>query len=421
MKDLIDNLDDFRASVRSCLALYSGGLDSSWFLDWARCHGVRVVALHVHLGAGVAAAEVGERAARLGAEYRELRLTETFAEHFIAPAIQAGAMYQGAYPVCSSLSRPLMAEAAVKLAREEGLDCVVHTTTFVQNSAARFNNSVRALAPELAIANPLIREAIRREEKRLRLAELGVAVREGVYSIDENIWGRVVECGELDDPGHVVPTHIWKLTAGPAHAPRAFVTLGFEGGTPASLDGEAMPLADIISRLNMAAGTYGVGRFNGLEDTPLGLKNHEVREAPAAAVILSAHAALERAILTQRELRVKAAADLEWTELVTNGLWHSPLREALGALVGSLSRLVSGEVVLELTQGNAFVSAVRAPHALHFWNVAEAVEPLFAGFSYRDYFEVTSLPLRLRSRHWLPSRSPSRAALDEPETVTRPA
>lgn len=402
---LIDNLSEFRQAVESCVVLYSGGLDSSWFLLWARQNGIRATALHVHLGAGEPPMEVAARAANLGAGYRVLKLTETFASDFVAPAIQANALYQGAYPVCSSLSRPLMAEAAVGLSRSESVNCIVHTTTFMQNSAARFNHAVRALAPDVIVANPLIREPILREEKTRQLAAAGVRVRDHIYSIDENIWGRVIECGELDDTANAVPPHVWELTSASASAPAeaTSVALKFTGGLPASLDGQALPLDQLITRLNELGGAYGVGRYNGLEDTPLGLKNHEVREAPGAASILAAHAALERATLTQRELRVKGAADWEWTELITNGFWHSPLREALGALISSLNRFVNGEVVLEFSPNRVFVSAVRSAQALDFWNAGEAAGEWFAGFSYREYFELTALPLRLRARLWQPA------------------
>lgn len=404
--ELIDNLAELCQSTKACVVLYSGGLDSSWFLLWAREQGIRTVAVHVHLNEGEPAPVLAARAAALGADYRALSLTGLFADNFIAPAILANALYQGAYPVCSSLSRPLMAEAALKIAREESIPCVVHTTTFMQNSAARFNNSLRALDPELIIGNPLIRESIEREDKRRRLNDAGINTPEGIYSVDANIWGRVTECGELDDPANVVSASIWRLTStnGNRRSEPASVVVGFERGLPVSLDGRRLPLVEIIIKLNALAGTYGVGRYNGLEDTPFGIKNHEVRESPAATVILTAHAALERAVLTQREIRVKSAADLEWTELVTNGFWHTPLREALSSLIQSLSELVNGEVVVEFGPGQLNVAAVRSSGALHFANVEQINTSLFNRFSYREFFEISALPLRLRASSWQPKK-----------------
>lgn len=407
--ELIDNLPELCQSTKACVVLYSGGLDSSWFLLWARKHGIRTVAVHVHLNEGEPSRHLVDRAAALGAEYRPLHLTDLFADNFVAPAIQAGALYQGAYPVCSSLSRPLMAEAAIKIAREKSIECVVHTTTFMQNSAARFNNSLRAVSPDLIIGNPLIRESIGREEKRRQLNEAGISTPEGIYSIDANIWGRVIECGELDDPANVVPPSVWKLTSsnGTRRSDQASLVIGFENGLPVSLNGDRLSLLEIILRLNALAGVYGIGRYNGLEDTPFGIKNHEVREAPGATVVLTAHAALERAVLTQREIRIKSTADLEWTELVTNGFWHTPLREALSALIKSLSQLVNGEVVMEFGPGQLNVAAVRSPEALHFNNVEQLKTSLFDRFSYREFFEISALPLKMRARSWRPQMQTS--------------
>ena len=399
-RTIIDNLDEFRRGVRSCVVLYSGGLDSSWFLHWCRENGVKAYAVYVHLDEGPPAPVIEERARRLGATPLTFDRVDVFLSDYVAPAIRAGGLYQNSFPVCSSLSRPLMAEVAVQAATSVGTNCVVHTTTFEQNSAARFNNSIRVLAPEIVVANPLVQHLVAREEKQRQLEALGVSVREGIYSIDENIWGRVIECGELDDPANEVPPHVWRTTSHPSEAPRQStkMTLRFEAGAPVAVDGEPMSLTRIVSLVNEVGGRYGVGRYNSLEDTFLGIKNHEVRESPGAHSILKAHATLERAALTQRELRVKSQADSEWVELAVNGGWHTPLREALQALITSLSRVVSGEVVLEFQPGTAFVSAVRSEAALHFFNVARHSSVKLVDFSYREYFDLMNLPHEMRSR-----------------------
>jgi argininosuccinate synthase len=400
---MIDNLDEFRREVRSCVVLYSGGLDSSWFLHWCRENGVRAYAVYVHLEDGPQDPAVEQRARQLGATPLSFDRVDVFLGDYVAPAIRAGGLYQNAFPVCSSLSRPLMAEVAVRAAASVGTNCVVHTTTFEQNSAARFNNSIRVLAPDVIVANPLVQHPVAREEKRRQLEALGVSVREGIYSIDENIWGRVIECGELDDPANEVPPHVWRITTHPYDAPRrpTKLALRFEAGVPVAVDGERMPLTRLVSLLNEVGGRYGVGRYNSLEDTFLGIKNHEVRESPGAHSILAAHAALERGTLTQRELRVKGQADSEWVELAVNGGWHTPLREALDALITSLSRVVNGEVVLEFQPGAAFVSALRSEAALHFSNVARHGSVSLADFSYREYFDLLALPHEMRSRRRL--------------------
>lgn len=398
---LLDNLTDIRTTVKRCIVLYSGGLDSSYFLWWARHQGIDVLALHIHLGPGEINPEVADTATQLGAELHAYDRTDRFVNHYVAPAIQAHALYQNQFPVCSSLSRPLMAAEAVRLAADADVNCIVHTSTFVQNSATRFNVSLRALAPHLMIGNPFIREPIARQHKLAQLQAAGVPTRSSVYSIDENLWGRVIECGELDDPGCPIPEHVFLRTCHAVDAPRTScdVTLRFEAGLPVALDGVSLPLRELVVRLNDLGGTYGVGRFNGLEDTPLGLKNHEVREAPAAAAIFTARAALERAVLTQREARVKSQMDYEWTELVTNGGWYTPLKEALEACILRLSRYVSGDVVLQYAPGHVFVRATRAPHAPHLWNTQAVAEPWFEAFSYREFFEISTLAHRLRLTH----------------------
>jgi argininosuccinate synthase len=395
---LLDNLTDICTTVKRCLVLYSGGLDSSYFLWWARQQGIDVIALHVHLGPGEVDTTVSDIATHLGAELCVCDRTDVFVNQYVALAIQANAVYQHQFPVCSSLSRPLMAAEAVRLAANKGVDCIVHTSTFIQNSAARFNVSLRVLAPHLRIGNPFIREPIARQHKLEQLQAAGVPTRRSVYSVDENIWGRVIECGELDDPAYPVPEHVFLRTRHAVDAPRTSrdVALRFEAGLPVALDGSSMPLRELVTQLNDIGATYGVGRFNGLEDTPLGIKNHEVREAPAAAAIFTAHAALERAVLTQREVRLKSFVDAEWTELVVNGWWYSPLKDALEAFVAHMSRYVSGEVVLQYAPGHVFVRAVRAPHAPHLWNTHTTAEPWFEAFTYREFFELSTIAHRLR-------------------------
>ncbi len=216
---LLDSIEDVFRGIKRPLLLYSGGVDSKFFLLLAQERGVPVVALHVHLGPGEADPAVGELARNLGADYRLEDLTDPFVSGFVAPAIKANASYEGQYPVCSSLSRPLMVEAAVRLASEEGLDGIIHTAGYFQNSSWRFNRSIRTLAPWLAIGNPFLRDTVSRAEKVDRLERDGVGHPLGVFSVDENVWGRVVENGVLDDPGHPVPEGVFVRTANPVDAP----------------------------------------------------------------------------------------------------------------------------------------------------------------------------------------------------------
>lgn len=402
MTKFIDNLEDLKNSVKSCLVLYSGGLDSSWFLLWAKEHGIKTTAINIHIGQNEPSARVQKMAEELGATFHCLNLTSVFVDHFVSQAILANALYQGRYPISSSLSRPLTIEAIIKLIAEKSADCVVHTTTFLQNSAARFNNSLQILAPKVLIANPFINSRMLRSEKKKQLQDYGIEVPQGIYSIDENIWGRVIECGELSDPANVIPKHIWKLTADSQLPPPRRVKITFERGLPVALDGEAMNLTKLVRRLNIIAGSYCIGRYNGLEETIFGIKNHEVRESPAASVLLEAHAGLENAVLTGNEIRVKKFIDQEWTEIVVKGNWHSPLAEANMSLITSLNQLVNGDIIMSLQHGSAFISAVNSPQSIHFENLDESAMTAISEFSYKQFFEITRVPQKMRRQIWKP-------------------
>ncbi len=388
---LIDNLRDLRQSGRECVLLYSGGIDSSYFLLWAKQNNIRVTALHVGLDPEEDAAQIRARAEGLGARCITVNGVGIFADEYIGPAIHAHGLYQQHFPVCSALSRPLMARLAVELAEKEGLGCIVHTSTFVQNSCSRFNNAIRMLGPELLIATPFIKEPIRRREKLAALHQAGVDIEDSVYSIDENIWGRVIECGELDDPGHIVPEHVFRWTGGQIRTDAVELAITFEKGLPTAIDNKKLSLAECILMLRQLGGSFRIGRYNGLEDTELGLKNHEVRESPAAAILNAAHMALERALLNRDELRIKGLLEAEWTDLVVRGRWYSTLRESLTRFMEQINGLVNGEVVLRLESGSVMVAALRSSRALHFWNGARAgIDSLYSDFSYREFFEINS-------------------------------
>jgi argininosuccinate synthase len=390
-KLLIDNLGDLRKSAKRCVLLYSGGIDSSYFLLWAKKNNFQVTALHVQLDPEAETGLIQKRAEALGADFVIVDGVVEFSEEYLSQAIYANAQYQQHFPICSALSRPLMSRIAVDLARQRGIECIVHTSTFVQNSCPRFNNSIRVLDPGVRIANPFIKEPIQRQEKLSALQEAGVEIEASVYSIDENIWGRVIECGELDDPGYIVPEHVFKWSGDATQDERRLLTLGFDKGLPVSIDGCQMSLLDIILALRGLGSSYRIGRYNGLEDTELGTKNHEVRESPAAALLFSAHMALERAILNRDELRVKAVLEAEWSDLLVRGVWYSSLREAISLFMARLNERVSGEVVLSLEKGSVMASAIRSETALHFWNASkDGVAKLNEDFSYKEFFEIKS-------------------------------
>jgi len=394
---LITDLQDLQQSASRCVLLYSGGLDSSYFLTWAIERGLSIVALKVDVGgSGPGQRASDELAGHLGITIDEIDATAEFATDFIGPAIRANGLHQGIYPISSSLSRPLLAKLAVQTATAVGADCVVHTAEIHQNSFARFNTSLRALAPDLLIAAPFLEDHRSRQHKLDALAELADAERE-IYSIDANLWARVIENGELDDVRTTVPDHVFTWTVNPAEAPRetTYVTLRFEEGIPVGLDDDRLPLAETVTRLNLAAGRYGIGRFNGVEGTRFGLKNHEVREAPAAAVILGAHRHLEQLVLTDRELRMKALVDHEWIELAVLGGWYTGHHIALDAYESTISKFVVGEVTVALRPGCASVTAVDSPNGLQEYGNPVSIVGA-GGLNLARAFELDTVDLTVR-------------------------
>lgn len=400
---VIDTLEEL-ASRSACVVLYSGGVDSSYLLWFCREHGVRAVAMQALLGAEDQAdvARAARTANALGAELVTLDLTDELAERFLPPAIRAGGTYHGAFPICSSITRPLIAEAAVRVAREAGVDCVVHSATWVQNSSARFNNSLHVLAPEVVVGNPFAAEPIDRERKIEALRGAGIEMGErGVYSIDANLWGRVIEAGELDDPSFRIPERVFEWTSSARTDEEVEVELTFREGIPVALDGVALPMRALVERLNDLGGRFGVGRFNGLEAIGSGfgeVKNHEVREAPAACAILEAHRHLEIACLTTAELRVKAMLDAEWITLAVHGHWHSTLKEATEHAIAVLSREVEGRIVLRYRANSLLVVGIDAPRAMHYWNLRAEYEELLKELPMGPLVRLQSLGRGLRPR-----------------------
>jgi argininosuccinate synthase len=406
-------IDSFRAieerGVNSCLLLYSGGIDSTYFLDWALSHSMDVVALTVGLENAGEHAQSEQFAGALGASYVFQDRTEEFFADYVAAGIKANAYYQGLYPICSSLSRPLMAKAAVELARERGIEAVAHTSTPTQNSATRFNLSLMALAPELAIVVPYLGTRITRGEKLARLGERALEFDTDVYSIDQNLWGRVIECGTLENPENDLPgSGVFRWSADIRRTPDEpeIVEIGFEEGLPTTLCGERRGLVEIVEELNRVGGKHGIGRFGGLEETTLGVKNHEVREAPAAQILTTAHRELESAVLTQEEMSLKAFLDDRWTNLVVSGRWFSELAEALRSFSERMNGVVEGVVRFRLHKGTLTTLSKKAAAGLYYAGFEEEFYSLAGDFSFPPAYALMGLPSLRRGRP-VPATIPS--------------
>jgi argininosuccinate synthase len=358
---------------RTAVVAFSGGLDTSCIVSWLKedWYGFdEVIAVLVDVGQHFDVEESLARGRAAGADdVLLIDRKDAFADDQCAKAIQANALYEAKYPLVSSLSRPVIAQAAAEIALEAGAEALVHGCTGKGNDQLRFELSFKAIDPSARVIAPLRDRIWTRDEEIAYAIEKGIPVKataESPYSIDENLFGRAIEAGVLEDPWNAPPEEPYEYTRDPASAPEPVeLVVAFEHGVPASLDGEELPLAQLIMRLNMIAGAYGIGRIDMIENRAVGIKSREVYEAPAAIALVTAHAALEDVILTKDEARLKRHLSQRWTELVYEGLWFHPAREAIDAFVAKTQELVSGEVRLELRPNAAVVTGRRSPHMLY--------------------------------------------------------
>jgi len=354
---------------------YSGGLDTSVAVRWMIEElGHEVIALCVDVGQ---AAEdwdvVRERARAAGAvEAIVVDARDEFAEDFVAPALKANAMYEGRYPLVSALSRPVIVKHLVAAARAHGAHAVAHGCTGKGNDQVRFEVSTRALAPDLDVVAPVRGWGMTREESILYAYRHDIpimATKEKVYSIDDNLWGRAIECGEMEDPWAVPPPGVWSMTKPTAVEPRD-VVIGFDQGKPTAIDGEQLGMLDVISTLNDVVGSYGWGRIDMVENRRVGIKSRETYECPASLALILAHKDLE-SICLERDLdREKSRIEPRYAELIYDGLWFSPLKQAFDSFVESSQEFVTGDVRLHLEPGSCVVTGRRSEHSLYDYELA---------------------------------------------------
>lgn len=354
---------------------YSGGLDTSVAVRWMIEElGVEVVALAVDVGQASDDWDVvRERARAAGAvDAIVVDARAEFAEQYVAPALKANAMYEGRYPLVSALSRPVIVKHLVETARASGAQAVAHGCTGKGNDQVRFEVSTRALAPDLEVIAPVRGWGMTREDSIHYAYRHDIpiqATKEKVYSIDDNLWGRAIECGEMEDPWAVPPPGVWLLTKQTATEPRD-VVIGFEQGAPVSIDGRPLDLAAVIAELNAVVGAYGWGRIDMVENRRVGIKSRETYECPAALALIMAHKDLESVCLERDLEREKSRVEPRYAELIYDGLWFSPLKQAFDSFVDTSQRFVTGEVRLHLTPGSCEVTGRRSPHSLYDYELA---------------------------------------------------
>lgn len=371
--------------MKKVVLAYSGGLDTSVAIPWLNEQGYEVIAVAVDVGQGGDLAAAVSRAGKLGAiDARSVDAREEYARDFAFAALQMNALYQNRYPLVSALSRPLISRILIEVAEEVGADAVAHGCTGKGNDQVRFEVSLSALAPEIEVLAPVRDWGMNRAETIDYAKERGLPItstKSSPYSIDENLWGRSIECGLLEDPWNVPPEDVFELTASPEDAPSQPLEMEvtFDQGVPVAVDGEVLSPVALIQAVEKKVGQYGFGRVDIVEDRVVGIKTREIYEAPAALALIAAHTDLEAMTLERSVAREKRALDQKWSDLVYEGLWFSPLREAIDAFAATTQRYVSGDVRVRLTPGGCLPVARRSKTSLY--------EPALATYDEGDTFD----------------------------------
>ena len=385
---------------------YSGGLDTSVAVRWLKEErGYDVVAVTVDVGMQKDRETLQSRALAAGAvAFRWAGVQAEFVRDFIFPALTAGVIYEGQYPLATALGRPLIAQKLVEVARQEGATAVGHGSTGKGNDQVRFDVSVQALAPDLSLVAPVREWGMNREDEIAYAQKHQIPVpvtKESPYSIDENLWGRAIECGVLEDPWAEPPEEVFEWTKSAAAAPEkpVYVEIGFQQGIPVSLDGRELDGVSLIGRLAAMAGEHGVGRVDHLENRLVGIKSREIYEAPAAVTLLGAHRALEQMCLSKEQVRLKERIAQEYADLIYNGLWFTAHRQDLAAYVRSTQRHVTGSVRVRLHKGSAVVVGRKSPKSLYDFSLATYDKgDVYDQSAAPGFIHVWGLPVRVQAR-----------------------
>src|SRR4051812_3099297 len=398
--------------VRRVLLLYSGGLDTSVMLKWIQDeYEAEVVALTINLGQpGEDYDVVKGKAEQLGAVAAEVvDAREEFATEFVARAIKANGIYGLGYPLFTALGRPLIAKLAVEYARLHNCDTIAHGCTGKGNDQVRIEATVATLAPELKVIAPVRGWQMGREEEIEYARKNGIPIKGGAeqtpYSIDDNLWGRSSEGRWIEDLDHAPDDDVFQLVTRPEEAPEEAeeITLEFERGVPVALDGERLDIVALLERVGEIGARHGVGIVDHIEDRIVGLKVRDIYEVPAAAIVLPAHAELEKLVSTIPQNQFKPGLDRQWAYLVYAGLWWEPLREDLDAYMDAVNEHVSGSVALKLYKGTARVVRRSSPNAVYDPALATFAESggLFSQQASPGFIELWSLQSRMawRVRH----------------------
>ncbi|MEO0225320.1 MAG: argininosuccinate synthase [candidate division WOR-3 bacterium] len=391
--------------MKKVLLSYSGGLDTSVAIKMIEEeYDAEVYTLTVDVGQKEDLEAIRKKALYVGA--RDAFVfdgQEEFVQDYIIPAIKANALYEGVYPLATALARPLIVKHLVARAESIGAECIAHGCTGKGNDQVRFEAGIAALMPSLQVIAPMRQFNLKRDYELEYAHKHGIPVETKAvnYSIDENLWGRSIECGVLEDADQEPPEDAYSWTRPPEDAPAqaTYIDIEFQAGVPVKLNGESMGQLEMIRMLNQLGGINGIGRIDHIESRLVGIKSREVYEAPAAVILIKAHQDLEKLTLPRDVLHFKPVVEALFAELVYNGLWFSPLRKALSAFIDETQQNVTGKVRMKLFKGSAIVVGRSSAASLYVKNLAtyEGIDE-FDQNSARGFIEIWSLPLKVYNR-----------------------
>jgi argininosuccinate synthase len=364
------------SKIKKIVLAYSGGLDTSVAIKWlGDKYGAKIVTVTVDLGQGEDFKKIGEKALMVGAEnHYTIDAKEEFATNYIFPSIKANGLYEGKYPISTSLGRPLIAKNLVAVAHKEGAEAVAHGCTGKGNDQLRIEISTRALDPNLTVLAPTRDWGMSRDQEVEYAKKYGIPISKAAkkYSIDQNLWGRSIESGPLENPWNSPEDDGWEWTKSPEDAPDkpTLLELTFQKGVPVAADGKKMGGAELIGYVHRLACENGVGRIDHMEDRIVGIKSRETYECPAAVTILEAHKDLEKLVLNRHEMSFKRLVDEQWAFMVYAGLWDDPLREDLDAFINKTNEHVDGRVKVKLYKGSMIVVGRESPYSVYDFKTA---------------------------------------------------
>ncbi|MDO9556584.1 MAG: argininosuccinate synthase [Coriobacteriia bacterium] len=388
---------------------YSGGLDTSVAIRWLMDEkNVDVIALAIDVGQERQDLEVvRQKALGIGAIESIVKdVREEYVEEFIAKALKANALYENKYPLVSAMSRPIIVKHLVEEAHKHQARYIGHGCTGKGNDQVRFEVGIAALDPDIQVLAPVREWDLKTREQEMDYAkERGIPVpttKKSPYSIDDNLWGRAIECGVLEDPWVEPPADIYTLTGdlrGDSCSEPEYVEITFEQGLPIALDSEVMSFQAIIERMNDMAGRHGFGRIDMIENRLIGVKSREIYEVPGALTLITAHKAIEDLCLEREVLHYKLGVEQKWAELIYNGMWFSPLKEALDGFIETTQQLVTGDVRLRFFKGSCVTVGRRSPYSLYDYNLATYDEAdSFDHKAAKGFIDLHGLPTKVWAR-----------------------